>query len=633
MCGITGIFAFNLVGKFNKIHITAATMSLEKRGPDFQDIYIDEWVGLGHRRLSVIDTSEKANQPMWDSSGRYCIVFNGEIFNYRELRRTLEAKGMVFRSESDTEVLLQAYILDQEACLEKLNGFFAFCIYDKHNQSFFLARDRFGVKPLLYLFDEDKFIFASEMKSMLRYGIDKALDYTSLVTYLQLNYIPAPDSILTNVKKLLPGHYLKIESRSISVQRWYTIPREKTEHAGTSSYDAAKARFASLLETAVQRRLVADVPLGAFLSGGVDSSVITGLASRHKPDIQTFSIGFKDAPFFDETAYAREVSKHFNTHHTVFSLTNKDLFAHLNDVLQYTDEPFADSSAINVYILSKETRKHATVALSGDGADELLGGYNKHEAFYRMLNPGWQETAIALAGPLWKRLPRSRNNPLANGVRQALRFAEGFKLTPADRYWRWATFTDLDEARSLLAPVVIGRFVVDTFEQRKQEMLTNIYSGNSMDNILRTDIELVLANDMLVKVDLMSMANGLEVRSPFLDYEVVEFECSLPDDFKITKGRRKRILQDAFRDMLPARLYNRPKKGFEVPMLGWLRHELRERIEDDLLSKRHIEEQGLFNYPEVHRLKKKLFSNNPGDVPARIWGLVVFQSWFKKYLN
>ncbi|HEU5147346.1 MAG TPA: asparagine synthase (glutamine-hydrolyzing), partial [Chryseosolibacter sp.] len=331
MCGITGIFAFNLVGKFNKIHITAATMSLEKRGPDFQDIYIDEWVGLGHRRLSVIDTSEKANQPMWDSSGRYCIVFNGEIFNYRELRRTLEAKGMVFRSESDTEVLLQAYILDQEACLEKLNGFFAFCIYDKHNQSFFLARDRFGVKPLLYLFDEDKFIFASEMKSMLRYGIDKALDYTSLVTYLQLNYIPAPDSILTNVKKLLPGHYLKIESRRISVQRWYTIPREKTEHAGTSSYDAAKARFASLLETAVQRRLVADVPLGAFLSGGVDSSVITGLASRHKPDIQTFSIGFKDAPFFDETAYAREVSKHFNTHHTVFSLTNKDLFAHLND--------------------------------------------------------------------------------------------------------------------------------------------------------------------------------------------------------------------------------------------------------------------------------------------------------------
>ncbi|HEU5146179.1 MAG TPA: asparagine synthase C-terminal domain-containing protein, partial [Chryseosolibacter sp.] len=303
------------------------------------------------------------------------------------------------------------------------------------------------------------------------------------------------------------------------------------------------------------------------------------------------------------------------------------------DVLQYTDEPFADSSAINVYILSKETRKHATVALSGDGADELLGGYNKHEAFYRMLNPGWQETAIALAGPLWKRLPRSRNNSLANGVRQALRFAEGFKLTPADRYWRWATFTDLDEARSLLAPVVIGRFVVDTFEQRKQEMLTNIYSGNSMDNILRTDIELVLANDMLVKVDLMSMANGLEVRSPFLDYEVVEFACSLPDDFKITKGRRKRILQDAFRDMLPARLYNRPKKGFEVPMLGWLRHELRERIEDDLLSKRHIEEQGLFNYHEVDRLKKKLFSNNPGDVPARIWGLVVFQSWFKKYLN
>ena len=633
MCGITGIFAFNLVGKFNKIHITAATMSMEKRGPDFQDIYIDEWVGLGHRRLSVIDTSERANQPMWDSSGRYCIVFNGEIFNYRELRRTLEEKGMAFKSESDTEVLLQSYILDQEACIQKLNGFFAFCIYDKRNQSFFVARDRFGVKPLLYLFDEDKFIFASEMKTMLRYGIDKSLDHASLLTYLQLNYIPAPDSIFTNVKKLLPGHYLKIQNRSFSVHKWYTIAEENAEQVGAHSYADAKAKFASLLERAVQRRLVADVPLAAFLSGGVDSSVITGLASRHKSDLQTFSIGFKDAPFFDETSYAREVAKHFNTRHTVFSLTNNDLFAHVNDVLEYTDEPFADSSAINVFILSKETRKHATVALSGDGADELLGGYNKHEAFYRMLNPGWREKAIAVGAPLWKRLPRSRNNSFTNGVRQAHRFAEGFKLSPSERYWRWAAFAGPSEARNLVAPLVLENFAPEGFEQRKQNILARIRAGDSMNNILRTDMELVLANDMLVKVDLMSMAHGLEVRAPFLDYELVEFACSLPDGFKITNGKRKRILQDTFRDMLPARLYNRPKKGFEVPMLGWLRRELRSLIEDDLLSQQRIEEQGLFNYPEVNRLKKKLFSNSPGDVHARIWGLVVFQWWFKKYLG
>lgn len=631
MCGITGIFAFNLVGKFNKIHITAATMSMEKRGPDFQDIYIDEWVGLGHRRLSVIDTSEKANQPMWDPSGRYCIVFNGEIFNYRELRKKLEAKGIAFRSESDTEVLLQSYILDKEACLHELNGFFAFCVYDRHEQSFFLARDRFGVKPLLYLFDEDKFIFASEMKTLLRYGIDKVIDYASLLTYLQLNYIPAPDSIFAHVKKLLPGHYLKIKSQRFTVQKWYSIPGETEERGQSLSYGEAKARFASLLEAAVQRRLVADVPLGAFLSGGVDSSVITGLARRHKPDLQTFSIGFKDAPFFDETGYAREVARHFNTRHTVFSLSNDDLFMHVNDVLEYIDEPFADSSAINVFILSKETRKHTTVALSGDGADELLGGYNKHEAFHRMLQPGWKERAVVLGAPLWRLLPRSRNNAYSNSVRQAHRFAAGFRLTPAERYWRWAGFADAKEALRLLLPPATDNVVRDTFEQRKQRVLANLHTQDSMSSILRTDLELVLPNDMLVKADLMSMAHGLEIRSPFLDCEVVEFACSLPDDFKIVKGRRKRILQDTFRDMLPARLYNRPKKGFEVPMLGWLRHELRSRIEDDLLSQNQIEEQGLFYYPEVERLKRKLFSNSPGDVHARIWGLIVFQSWFRKY--
>jgi len=631
MCGITGIFAFNLVGKFNKIHITAATMSMEKRGPDFQDIYIDEWVGLGHRRLSVIDTSEKANQPMWDSSGRYCIVYNGEIFNYKDLKKGLQDQGIVFHSQSDTEVLLHLYLLEKEGCLSRLNGFFAFCIYDKHEQSFFLARDRYGVKPLLYLFDEDKFIFASEMKTMIKYGIDRTIDYTSLVAYLQLNYIPAPDSIFGNVKKLLPGHYLKIESRRLSVMRWYSLPCDDNEGGSGLSYAVAKAKFATLLESAVQRRLVADVPLGAFLSGGIDSSVITGLASRHKPDLHTFSIGFRDEPFFDETSYAKEVAQHFNTRHTVFSLTNSDLFAHVHDILKYIDEPFADSSAINVFILSRETRKHATVALSGDGADELLGGYNKHEAFYRTLRPGLKETAIVSLGWLWKTLPQSRNNAMANRIRQANRFAEGFKLSPSQRYWKWASFVDRDDALRLLAPHAAETFSVREFENRQRIIVDCIEGGNSMNKILATDMQFVLPNDMLVKADLMSMAHGLEIRSPFLDYEVVNFAHNLPADFKIKGNKRKRILQDAFRDMLPTMLYHRPKKGFDVPMLKWLRREMRSLIEEDLLSRTHIEQQGLFHYPEIERLKQKLFSNNPGDVHARMWGLVVLQSWFRNY--
>ncbi len=630
MCGITGVFAFNLIGKFNMIHVTAATMALEKRGPDFQDIHLDEFVALGHRRLSIIDTSSIAHQPMWDETRRYCIIFNGEIFNYRELRKELESQGIQFISQSDTEVLLNLFIRYGADCLPKLNGFFAFCIYDKREQTFFLARDRYGIKPLLYLFDEDKFLFASEMKSILEYGIDKELDYTSLHTYLQLNYIPAPDTIFTHVKKLMPGHYLNVGRRKIESHCYYSIPVDKN-YETLVSYDEAKEKLKTLLEDSVQRRLVADVPLGAFLSGGIDSSVITALASKHKSDLHTFSIGFRDEKFFDETAYASLVAKHFKTEHTVFSLTNDDLFAHVNSVLDYTDEPFADSSAINVYILSKETRKHATVALSGDGADEMLAGYNKHAAAYRMMHRGWKENMVSALAPVWDALPKSRNSSVGNKFRQLKRFAVGMKLNSQERYWQWAGFAREAEVNALFSETSRSKFQQQEYETRKKELLRAIPEKETMNDILLTDMHLVLANDMLTKVDLMSMANGLEVRVPFLDYQVVNFLFSLPDDYKITSSIRKRILQDAFKDILPQKLYNRPKKGFEVPLLKWFRKEMKSLIVDDLLSEKNITEQGIFTYSEIAKLKHQLFSSNPQDVHARIWALIVFQWWWRKY--
>ena len=401
MCGITGVFAFNLVGKFNMINLAAATMSLERRGPDNQNIYTDSWIGLGHRRLSIIDTTAAGNQPMWDEASRYAIVYNGEIFNFIELRKELEARGLSFASNSDTEVLLKLYIQEKEKCLSRLNGFFSFCVYDKQEQTFFLARDRYGVKPLLYLFDDDKFLFGSEMKAMMHYGIAKEIDFTSLYTYLQVNYIPAPRTIFKQVKKLLPGHYLKVSRGAIEIQKYYSIPydREQSEK-NKLPYEHAKERLKELMEESVRKRLVADVSLGCFLSGGIDSTVVTALASRNKRDMHTFSIGFKDEKFFDETAYATLAAKHLRTGHTVFSLTNSDLYQHVHSILDSIDEPFADSSAINVYILSKETRKYATVALSGDGADEMLGGYNKHAAFYRTMNQGLKEQAVASLLPL-----------------------------------------------------------------------------------------------------------------------------------------------------------------------------------------------------------------------------------------
>jgi asparagine synthase (glutamine-hydrolysing) len=634
MCGITGIFAFNLIGKFNRVNIAAATQALSRRGPDFQDIYIDENIGLGHRRLSIIDTREIANQPMWDEGKRYCIIFNGEIFNFQELRRDLEVKGISFFSTSDTEVLLKLYIQEKEKCLNKLNGFFSFCIYDKQAQTLFIARDRFGIKPLLYVFDEDKFIFASEMKSILHYGIEKNLDYASLHTYLQLNYIPAPDTIFKDVKKLLPGHYLKVSLNTIAQEKYYEIPYNSAQADQSAlSYDAAKEKIKGLLETAVQRRLIADVPLGAFLSGGIDSSVVTALASRHKPDLHTFSIGFKDEPFFDETEYARAVSKKFKTDHTVFSLTNHDLFAHVYSILDYLDEPFADSSAIAVYILSKETRKHSTVALSGDGADELLAGYNKYEAFERVIDKGWKEQLVGSLHGAWKLLPQSRSSALTNKFRQLLRFSDGMKLNSKDRYWRWAGYATENESLALLEPSALEKLQQEVYQARKNEILKNIPEKESINDILLTDMNLVLPGDMLTKVDMMSMANGLEVRVPFLDYEVVNFAFSLPASYKIKGNLRKRIVQDAFRDILPPELYNRPKKGFEVPVLKWLRTEMKSVIMNDLLSEKFIKDQGLFSYPEIEKLKAQLFSRNPGDIHARVWGLVVFQWWWKKYFT
>lgn len=640
MCGITGIYAFNELGRFHSIKLSQATQTLARRGPDAGNMSLHHFVNLGHRRLSIIDLSSEANQPMRDELGRYTIVFNGEIFNFLEIKAKLQAKGIEFQTNSDTEVLLKSFILYGATCLHELNGFFALAIYDEETEELFLARDRYGVKPLLVYEDEDKVIFGSEMKALMSFGIEKKIDFTSLHQYLQFNYIPAPATIFKNVRKLRPGYYLKIQKRKVIETCWYKIPQSSIgedlqSSSQTLDYQAQQQKLLELLEHAVQRRLIADVPFGAFLSGGIDSSVITALASRHTDKLNTFSIGFRDEKFFDETQYANLVAQKFNTNHTVFSLSNQDLFDHLFEVLDYIDEPFADSSALAVYVLSKQTRKKVTVALSGDGADELFSGYNKHSAEYQMRNGNWKTNAVKALLPLWNVLPKSRNNFLTNKFRQFQRFGEAMNLSAKERYWQWATFAKKDEAASLFSQKIKNELDKNDFENRKTEILQFIDNDrtdlDAFNQVLHTDLHLVLESDMLTKVDLMSMANSLEVRTPFLDYEVVDFVAQLPVSSKINANIRKRLLQDTFKDILPAELYNRPKKGFEVPLLKWLRKDLKDMIENDLLSDNFIESQGIFDVSEIRKLKQKLFSSNPEDTHARIWGLLVFQYWFKKW--
>lgn len=634
MCGIAGIFALTGGAKKYEQHLDNALAALSKRGPDNRGKFFQNRVGMGHTRLSIIDVSEAGNQPMFDASGRFAVVYNGEIYNFKDLRRQIEQKGIPLKSHTDTEVLVNLYALYKEKCLEFLNGFFAFAIFDTFEQTLFLARDRMGIKPLLFYQDNEKIIFASEMKAILAFPINKALDFTSLYLYLQLNYIPAPSSIFKHVKKIEPGHYMTISPDGfIGIKQYFHISYDPLSRNGkTRNYQEAKETLKSLLGESVKKRLVADVPLGAFLSGGIDSSVIVSLASRFTDKLSTFSIGFKDEPFFDETRYADLVAKKFNTEHTVFSLTTKDLYDCLFEVLDYTDEPFADSSAIAVYILSKHTRAKVKVALSGDGADELFGGYNKHLAEFRMKHSGLFNFLVKLNRPLFALLPQSRNGRLGNFVRQINRYAEGMGLKAEDRYWRWCSFASEQEAANILS--ASDEPVENTeYHSRKSALLTYHKKEGTINDILYTDMHLVLPNDMLTKVDMMSMANSLEVRVPFLDHHLVNYVFSLPADYKIHNGFRKRILKDAFRDELPPELYKRNKQGFEVPLLKWFRSELRDMIEKELLASERIRSQGIFSPAYVQALKRKLFSSSPGEAAAQIWGLLVFQYWHRKYLE
>lgn len=631
MCGITGIIAFSESGRSWLNRIGAACSSLAQRGPDHEGIYRNNDVALGHRRLSVIDTSVAANQPMSDASGRYTIIFNGEFFNFREHRNDLVRKGEHFSTHSDTEVLLRLFMREGPECLKKVNGFFAFAIYDDLDKSVFIARDRMGIKPLFYHFDSGKLIFGSEMKALIAAGVPKVPDVTSMLNYFQLNYVPGPYSIFENVKKLKPGHFIALKAGTsvdtVNETCYYQIP-EFRSHPFTGSYEDACTRLRTLLDLSVQRRLVADVPLGAFLSGGIDSSVIVALASQHTSHLNTFSIGYKDEPGYDETNYARLVAEKYKTNHTVFSLSNDDLFGNLFSVLDYIDEPFADSSALAVNILSMHTRKHVTVALSGDGADEMFAGYNKHKAEWMLRNKPLFRTGVRMLSPLLSSFKGARNTTIGNKIRQLHRFADGASMSPADRYWRWCSFADEKSASALLR----NHGNETDYLLRKKTLLKSLGEGTDLNDFLYMDMHLVLTNDMLVKVDLMSMANSLEVRVPFLDYEVVDFAFSIPSHFKMTNDSSKKILRETFRNDLPEALFHRGKHGFEVPLLKWFRTGLKSLITDDLLDKEFIRSQGIFDPAAIEKLKLQLFSDHPGEIEARIWGLIVFQYWWKKYM-
>ncbi|MEO0311907.1 MAG: hypothetical protein RIQ89_1564, partial [Bacteroidota bacterium] len=509
--------------------------------------------------------------------------------------------------------------------IQKINGFFSFAFYDNVAGTVLIARDRYGVKPLYYYKGDGYFCFGSELKALMLFQIPRKINTAAISMYMQLSYIPAPFSFFNNVYKLRPGHFLTCHTINSSVEEisYYSIPYPQRESMPNEYLEAQKKLY-DLVDKAVCRRLISDVPLGCFLSGGVDSSIISALAAQQVKSLNTYSIGFKDDKHFDETHYAIQVANKIKSHHTTFLLGVDDALDHLDSLLHYLDEPFGDSSALNMYMLSKETRKHVTVALSGDGADELFGGYNKHRAEFILRENPLIKLGLQFLAPVLEANIGSRDSKWGNKLRQLGRLAAAAKLNHRDRYWMMACMAD-----ARFNGLKTDRTKVD--DDIKFQWLKNLTPGGSLNEVLRTDLELVLQGDMLPKVDLMSMANSLEVRTPFLDFTVVDYVSGLDSKWKINNRERKKILKETFSHLVPEDLFNRPKQGFEVPLQRWLSTALKGRL-NSLLDIDLIESQGIFKSGYVQSLRSQFESAQPGNSASTIWCLMVLQSVVKRHL-
>ncbi|MCC6839267.1 MAG: asparagine synthase (glutamine-hydrolyzing) [Flavobacteriales bacterium] len=619
MCGIIGTFRTGPGPAFPDGQFAAALGSLAHRGPDDAGQYAQGRALLGHRRLSITDTSAAGHQPFTDAGGRYTIVFNGEVFNFRELRSRLEQQGHGFRSHTDTEVVLRLFLEKGPGFLHDLNGFFALAIHDAQEDRLFLARDRYGVKPLLWAVHAGHFMFASELRALLALGVPAIPDPDSARQFLTFFFTPAPHTTVAGIHKLLPGHAMHVDADGVRVEQWYDL-------ADAAKRTAAPAnpgqQLFNLLDDAVKLRLEADVPVGAFLSGGVDSSIISALAARHHRHLHTFSIGYADDPFFDETRYAEEVAQHIGSEHHTFKLGREELADGYVRLLKALDEPFADSSALPSFILCERTRKQVTVALSGDGADEVFGGYQKHQAELRWRTPGAAERAATLLAPLWSTLPKSRNSAWQNRIRQLDRFARMAGQSGAERFLQLAAFTPAPEAEAFVAMPNPA----DVLAGRTALLAAPLARLDGLNGVLLADMASTLPNDMLHKVDLTSMAHGMEVRPPFLDRRVVELAFALPAELKLRKGSGKHILRQTFGHLLPPTVMQRSKKGFEVPLRDLLRGPLAALV-DEVLRPDAVAAAGL-DPGRTAGLVRQLRSASPGSAQATIHALVVYVWWW-----
>jgi asparagine synthase (glutamine-hydrolysing) len=627
MCGIAGfvdaapprlsLAPARLDAEFNLVHRMCDV--IRHRGPDDEGIHVQPGIGLGMRRLSIIDLAG-GRQPIHNETSTVWVVFNGEIYNYRELRAELEALGHQFTTSSDTESIVHAYEQWGEDAFSRLRGMFGIALWDQTTRTLLLARDRAGQKPVHYAERGGRLYFASEIKSLLAAGaIEPRLDLAALDHYLAFLYAPRDRSIFEGVHRLPPGHFLRCRDGRSEVVRYWQISSEETFQG---SEDEAIEGLRGVLRDAVASHMVSDVPLGAFLSGGVDSSAVVGLmAQASSRPVKTFSIGFDD-PAFDELEHARTVARHFGTDHHEF-VVKPDGLSILDDLIAHFDEPFADSSAIPTWYVSEIARRHVTVVLSGDGGDELFGGYDRYlphprvAAFDRAPLPGLR-AAAAIAWPL---LPHGVKGK--NFLRHVARDAAG-------RYLDSITLFQPDERAAMYADGARAALAsgAEATLWRHFERFGALPHDSRM---MRFDFETYLPEDVLTKVDRMSMAHSIETRVPLLDNTVIDYAASLPAPFKIHAGRRKHVLKEALRPLLPPGILDRRKQGFGIPLGNWFRGGLTDLFSDVLESPR-ARQRGYFEPAFISRLVKEHLSGQR-DHTLRLWQLTVFELWHRHYLD
>jgi asparagine synthase (glutamine-hydrolysing) len=617
MCGIAGLISF---GQFDadSAHqrVEVALDHLAVRGPDGAGTWSDDHCLLGHRRLAIVDLTEAGHQPMRRDD--LTITFNGMIYNYRELRRDLEERGERFRSDTDTEVILAGWRHHGPDLLPLLDGMFAFAIWDAAARNLWLVRDRFGKKPLVWAETQEGVAFASDTRALQHLcGTRGEVDRNALSAYLALKYVPEPLSILKGAAKVAPGTLVRVDAQGTTEQRWYE-PRPDPTAARLLPKDRA-AYVRHLTEKAVQKRLVADVPLAAFLSGGIDSAVVAAAAG---PDVRTFTVGFEGvSAYYEERPQARETARHLGNQHVEIAVDGAEAILAIDKVFDGLDEPFGDSSAVPAYIVSREIRKYATVALSGDGGDEVFGGYRRHQGeLYAARWAGLPSGLRAGASVLLGLMPESKDNWLMERLRRIRRFASAASLEGAERQAAWIRALEDGEVNALMPS---GQaFDVAGLVRHWQHASG---AASSVDKTLYADLNIVLPGDMLPKVDRMGMANALEIRSPLLDHQLVEAAMAFPPDAKVAPGRGKAVLRDAFADQLPASVLARPKKGFEIPVAQWLLGPLRDLAEDAIAPSSLIA-MGLEPSDLGQRWMNDLAARKR-DTAERVWMLLALRQW------